>query len=239
MNAIVTLTIGDSPLWEYTLPSMHTACARHGWGLEMIEARTVNVTRCQNPVTNISFEKFQAIDYLDEYDRIMIFDADAMLSPTCPDIFAAVPEDAIGGVMEDVGSRFDNRREWIATIKLMAMDARLDGWNEGYMNSGVMVLSACHREAMTLNLDDVRVRDVSLPDGFNDQNVVNYLAQRSGFPICALGYKWNHMSIFSEEWNGSPDPLDSHIIHYAGLKPEARLERAERDFAAWYKRDVA
>ena len=24
------------------------------------------------------------------------------------------------------------------------------------------------------------------------------------------------MTMFSEEWNGSPDRFDSHIIHYAG-----------------------
>ena len=238
MNAIVTLTIGDSPLWAYTLPSMAAACARHGWGFEQIETRTVNVTRFRHPVWNIAFEKFHALDYLDQYDRIIILDSDAMMSPTCPDIFAAVPEDAIGCVMEDVGRHLTNRREWIATIKAQALDARLEDWHEGYLNSGMVALSRCHREAMTLDMDDIATLEVSRPAGFPSQNVTNYLARRSGFPIYDLGYKWNHMGVFSEEWNGSPNPLDSHIVHYAGLKPGPRLEQAASDFKAWYMRDV-
>jgi len=31
-----------------------------------------------------------------------------------------------------------------------------------------------------------------------------------------LGYKWNHMSMFSEPWNGSLSRFNSYIIHYAG-----------------------
>ena len=235
MNAIVTLTIGDDPLWAYTLPPMAAACARHGWGFETIETRTVNYARSQNAVSNIGFEKFQALEYFDAYDRILILDADAMMSPTCPDIFAAVPENAIGVVMEDVGSRMELRRGLIARIRMMAIDARLDGWTTGYFNSGMVVLSRCHREAMTLDFNDVRTRDVAMPPGFPSQNTTNYLARRSGFPICELGYKWNHMSIFSENWNGAPNPLDSYIAHYAGLKPEPRLERAASDFKAWWR----
>lgn len=235
MNALVTLTIGDSPLWEYTLQAMRVTCAWYGWAFETINTRRVNVTRFGNHVWNVDFEKAQAVDCLDRYDRVLMLDADAMLSPHCGDVFDEVPEDAIGAVYEDVGSRTENRLGQIAMIKELAIDPRLNEWRSGYMNAGVVVFSQCHRDALTLNLADVRVRDVSLRASFPYQNVLNYLCRRSGFPIVDLGYRWNHMSLFDEGANGAPDWRDSHIVHYAGLGPEARLARAQEDYGEWWE----
>ena len=238
MNAIVTLTIGTDPLWEYTLPTMRAACYRHGWALETIGTREVNMTRFDNNVWNIDFEKFQVVDYLATYDRVMLLDADTMLSPRCPDVFERVPVDAIGGVFEDAGSRVKNRRGQIAKIKRSASDPRLLDWRDGYINAGVMVFSKCHREALTLDADDAAVRAISEWPSFPAQNTLNYLCWRSGFPIVNLGYRWNHHRLFDEDWNGAPDRRYAHILHYAGLKPEPRLEQAKSDYEAWRYGDV-
>ena len=237
MNALVTMTIGESPIWAYTLPPMYAACLRHGWAFEQIAMRKSHLARYSDPAMNLMFEKFQTMDYLDRYDRVLMLDADALMSPHCPDVFEAVPEEAIGGVFEDVGSRAKSRSMEIAKIKELAIDPRLGDWRTGYMNSGVMVLSRCHREALTLDFNDVMVRDVSLRRVFPDQNVMNYLCRRSGWPIVDLGYKWNHMTMFSEDWNGSPDWHDSHILHYAGMKEEERLACAPGDYADWWEEE--
>jgi len=238
MNALVTLTIGSLPLWEYTLPPMRAACYRHGWALEMIGTREVNVTRFDNNVWNVDFEKFRVADYLATYDRVLLLDADAMMSPRCPDVFARVPVDAIGAVFEDVGSRTDNRLGQVTKIKELAIDPHLEDWHDGYMNAGMMVFSKCHRDALTLDFGDVMVRDVGMRASFPAQNTMNYLCRRSGFPIIDLGYRWNHIPLFDEDWNGNPDRHDSHILHYAGLGPDARLAQARADYEDWWCGDV-
>jgi len=34
--------------------------------------------------------------------------------------------------------------------------------------------------------------------------------------IYELSYKFNHMSMFSEKWNGRASRFDSYMLHYAG-----------------------
>jgi len=48
------------------------------------------------------------------------------------------------------------------------------------------------------------------------QTHLNYQMMKFRYKYIDLGYKFNHMSIFSESWNGSPSRFDSYIIHYAG-----------------------
>jgi len=237
MNALVTLTIGNDSMWDYTLSSMRSTCERHGWAFEAITTRKVNMARFEAPTWNVSFEKFQVCDYLDRYDRVLLIDADVMMSPECPDIFDAVPEDAIGAVFEDVGSRMKNRQGQIDMIKAHRFRGALgmDEWNTGYMNSGVMVLSKCHRPALAFDMNDPQTRVIAIRKSFPDQNTMNFLCRRSGWPILDMGYKWNHMTVFSEKWNGAPHRRDSHIIHYAGLLPEQRLAWAREDYLAWWR----
>ena len=45
---------------------------------------------------------------------------------------------------------------------------------------------------------------------------ISYQIKNNNLDIFELDYTWNHMSMFSEPWNGSPSRFDSKIIHYAG-----------------------
>ena len=47
----------------------------------------------------------EVADLLDEYDRVLCLDADMIINKDCPNIFEVVPEDKIGTIFEDVGSR--------------------------------------------------------------------------------------------------------------------------------------
>jgi hypothetical protein len=49
-----------------------------------------------------------------------------------------------------------------------------------------------------------------------DAPFYSYQIMRLGYNYVDLGYKWSHMSMFSEAWNGSPSRFDSYILHYAG-----------------------
>ena len=146
-------------------------------------------------------------DLLTEYDRIIQIDSDIIINKTCPNLFNLVPYNMIGTVLEDKGSRLNNRRALINRVQEMWGDI---SWKEGYINTGVFIVSKSHRGIFRRFLGNYWVQD-----GFDDVHL-GYQIHRLGLKIFELDYRFNHMSIFSEEWNGNPLRFDSYIIHYAG-----------------------
>ena len=113
----------------------------------------------------------------------------------------------VGTTFEDKGSRLENRRNLINRVQEMWGDI---GWREGYINTGVFIVSKPHREIFRKFNDRYWVQK-----GFDDVHL-GYQIHRLGLEIFELDYRFNHMSIFSESWNGSPSRLNSYILHYAG-----------------------
>jgi hypothetical protein len=107
-------------------------------------------------------------------------------------------------------------------------------WQYGYINTGVFLVSKVHRNIFQpykgeywtgWGSDDVHL-------GF----MINLYRHR----ICELTYKFNHMTMFSETWNGSPDHLKSFIIHYAGKGIfnkgiKSRLKQIQHDLSVLYR----
>ena len=149
----------------------------------------------------------QMYDLFDEYDRIIQLDSDIMINKTCPDLFQMVPEDCIGSIYEDLGSRRGARRTTMRQAQNHFGDIE---WTEDYINTGVFVVSKQHR-------------DIFLPidgkywEGWGWDDIhLGYQINRLGYKVHELSYLYNHMTMFSEKWNGSPNRFNSHIIHYAG-----------------------
>lgn len=144
---------------------------------------------------------------LEKYDRILHLDTDMLINKNCPNIFDEVPEDMIGIIYEDVGNRAHDRRNKIQLIQQMWGDV---GWTQNYTNAGTFVLSKQHK-------------DIFLPHNNNfwtgpgtaDLHM-SYNIHKYGFKVKELSFKWNHMTMFSEEWNDNADRFESYIIHYAG-----------------------
>lgn len=170
-------------------------------------------------------------ELLSEYDRIAHIDTDILITPNCPNIFEEVPSDCIGTIYEDKGSRASDRFHTIRT----AQDSfgRI-GWNSGYINTGVFVVSKIHADIFQkicgrywcgFGYDDVHL-------GYN----INMQKHK----VHELHWKWNHMTMFSEPWNGCPNRFDSHMIHYAGggvfdkSKYPNRLAQMKADFETLY-----
>lgn len=143
----------------------------------------------------------------DEYDRILHIDTDAIVAPWAPSIFDEVPEDKIGTVFEDRGSRRKARRRCIAAVQEFFGDV---GWITGYINTGFFLTSKCHREIFT------KIDGQYYEDWGHDDVHLGYQIRKYGKEIHELETVWNHMTMFSEGWNGSPDRFDSNVIHYAG-----------------------
>jgi lipopolysaccharide biosynthesis glycosyltransferase len=146
-------------------------------------------------------------DLLNKYDRILSMDTDMVILPNCPNPFEEVPEHKIGSVLEDKGSREMDRVNIMLQIQ---SKYGMVGWTSGYINTGFFIVSKQHKDIFqkingeywtSIGVDDIHI---------------GYLIHKLGFEVHELSYKWNHMSMFSEEWNGSPDRFESYVIHYAG-----------------------
>jgi len=149
--------------------------------------------------------------FLDKYARIIHIDADTIITKSCPNLFEVVPYDTIGLVFEDKGSRAKERRGRIAHIQQVWGDVN---WKTGYFNAGMFVVSRPHKEIFVKRNGKVWGQDFKVFGA--EQTHYGYHITEQGHKVLDLGYKFNHMSMFSERWNGSPSRFDSHIIHYAG-----------------------
>lgn len=153
-------------------------------------------------------------ELLDQYDRILHIDADIVIAKTCPNIFDVVPYDTIGLVFEDKGSRLQNRRARIAHIK--SIYGGNEDWFAGYFNEGVFIVSCPHKEIFTKINGKLWGENFKSFEPGRSQTHFGYQIMKQGHKYIDLGFKFNHMSMFSEPWNGSPSRFSSHIIHYAG-----------------------
>ena len=176
------------------------------------------------------FRIMKHYDLHEIYDRIIHLDTDMLLSPDCPNLFDVVPYDHVGTIHEDTGTRKPQRLECMANAQKKFGDI---GWTEGYINTGVIATSECHRDIYQ------KINGEYFVDWGTDDIHLGYLIKKLGYKVKVLPYQYNHMTMFSEQWNGNPDRFDSHIIHYAGRGVfdngvENKLAQAELDYKRLY-----
>tara|TARA_Y100000310_G_C20598054_1_gene771547 strand:- start:178 stop:882 length:705 start_codon:yes stop_codon:yes gene_type:complete len=177
------------------------------------------------------FRIMKHYDLHEIYDRIIHFDSDILLTPNCPNLFEHVPYDCIGTVYEDVGTRAPNR---IQCMNNAQQQFGQIGWKNGYINTGVFVTSKCHRDIFQ------PINGKFFTEWGTDDVHIGYQIKKHNFKVKPLTYQFNHMTMFSEAWNGSPNRFDSHIIHYAGrgVFEEGvtnKLEQAKLDYKRMYE----
>lgn len=200
-------------------------CKKYKIPLEIISEKKYTENYEGNNIFNM-FEKNQIYDLFEKYNRILRLDWDVLITPKCPNLFDVVPEERIGAVIEDRGSRKENRR-W--RIKKIQEEFNNIGWTSGYFNAGVIVASKKHREIFYTKPEELNLlKNINVED--REQTFLNYKIRQLGFKIFNLNYKFNHMSIFSEPWNNCQNRLQSYIIHYAGSSKEISLKRMELDY---------
>lgn len=167
---------------------------------------------CEEAKTGIGdgmwhFRIMKHYDLHSMYDRIIHLDTDMLLMPNCPDLYEVVPYNSIGTLYEDVGTRKQPRVDCMNNAQNQFGDI---GWNAGYINTGVFVTSECHKDIFQ------KTEGKYFTDWGTDDVHLGYRIKKLGYEVEELGYHFNHMTMFSEPWNNSPNRFDSHIIHYAG-----------------------
>ena len=204
---LLMATCADDIVMEYaqfTLPILKHYADKWDAEFKILEDKSYN----EMGKAMWNFRTMVFYDYFKTYDRILYVDSDIIVNRTCPNLFDIVPYDNIGLVMEDKGSRLKDRRKRIELIK--EVFGGNEHWKEGFLNGGFYIVSKVHRDIFT------KINGELWNGPGYDGNHYCYNIMKYNFKYIDLGYKYNHMAMFSEPWNGSPSRFDSYLLHYAG-----------------------
>jgi len=213
MNAIVTRADNNiKEMTDITHPILKRYAAKCNSDFKIIS---------ENKGLHPHYRIMQCKELLDEYDRIIVLDSDMLILNSCPDLFELVPDDSIGVVYEDKGSRQEDRLSRIKKIQDLRGNI---GWDSDYINTGCFVVSKIHQSIfVTKNLyNDLGYDDVEL----------GYQIHKRRFNIFELPYTFNFMSMWTESWCGAKKS-DAFIIHYAGngfVLLEDRVAQIKNDY---------
>jgi hypothetical protein len=170
------------------------------------------------------YQKLELGKLLRQYERVLYIDTDILVRDDAPDIFAIVPDDALGALEE--GHFYADRKEW--TLHYMRSNGYEPcGWDGRYFNAGVLVLSQAHRNLFVPPRVEI--------DNFREQTYLNVLFAMNRTKIFELPHRFNR--IYCMDGFYGEQRFDSYFLHYAGINlllPEnEQLELMRTDLAIW------
>lgn len=220
-KALVTLAIDFDTCFRLSEPFFQDFASRYGYDYLPIRSRKINCqlqwrkSRC-----NLHLEKFQMGELLEQYDRVLYFDADVLVSPRCPDIAELVSAQSVGVVEDPAGDLW-----WKRQAEIQHMEKRfgkLPEWDQRYFNAGMLMVSCRHKELLTFN------RKRLLPGRWPDQTALNYFSAQWSLQKTFLDPRYNFLP-GHEGWEQTKTRLDAFVIHYAGETAKALMaEDAEQ-----------
>lgn len=207
--AIVTMTIGDEAesIGHYSLPTMRAYAKRCNADFILLEQSSLGRE------FNAFYEKCQVAKLLEHYERVLYLDADILVLPDSPDVFAMVPADRFGAVSVDSVFRHLERSKRLTQQVLGTID-----WNQPYFNAGVMLVSRAQQALVAVEseiIDRWHRGVLALGEGsFHDQDLYNYRLNALGLPLFDMGRAFN----FTRAWGDFHQRFAQSFVHYAGLK---------------------
>jgi hypothetical protein len=207
-HGIIVTVVGAQAEAEWAITSPSVRAYAEAIGAELVVCRD----GAGLPVPRL---KAVCLPAAETFDRVILMDADILVRPGAPDLFAIVPPGSVGAYPE--GRHF-------AREALAAEAAALHGAPpfpaEDYVNTGVMVLSRGQ-------LGVLRVLGEGLVAGrIPDQDTQNVALHRLGLPLHRLGPEFNLMA-------SGRHPADwrcGWMLHAAGA-PKLRYQRRH----AWWR----
>jgi lipopolysaccharide biosynthesis glycosyltransferase len=168
------------------------------------------------------WEKFQIYDLLNKYERILFIDTDIIIREDCPNIFDVVPLNKIGLFNE---APYTERSKEMMINSCKEYDIKLPSWNGKYYNTGVMVISRCHKYLF-------KKPNKEYNGSFWEQTYINIKIAENNLEVFELNYKFNRMTCM-DQFTGE-ERHASYIIHYAGCpNPEWVLNIIPKDLQRW------
>ncbi len=169
------------------------------------------------------YKKLDLGKLLDVYDRVLYLDNDILIREDAPDIFALVPQDALG-VLEE--SRYVDRTLEVVPF-MVSLNFNPANWDRRYYNTGVMVLSKPHKNLFAQPLVE--------RDHYGEQTFLNLMIAHTKTKTYSLPHRFNRMLVMDSDHG--EDRADSYFLHYAGvhryLDEAAQLNMIAGDLARW------
>jgi len=189
---LATVTIGEKcqEMAAITHPSIRAYAEKIGAKFLVIDKGTV--------YPHPSWEKFQAYDLFEEYDRILLMDTDIIVRKDCPNLFDIVPEDSLG--MFDEAPYHDRSAPMMHAC--LKYNQFID-WDGKYYNGGVIVASKIHR--------DLFERPKETHDCYIEQGYLNISIRTKNIKMFDIGRKFNWL------YSTGGDRSSAFIVHYAGV----------------------
>lgn len=193
---------------------------------------------------NIVLDKLRVGDYLNEYNRIIYFDADMAIRPDCPDLFELVPEHMFGAFEEAYSFvKFIDGKPYDTGAMRERLACALDlciAWNLKipieylgdveklyYFNMGMYVCSKQH-QVLFKPQREVFTNPVGV--GMPEQCYMNWGLLQNKMPVYHLPVCFNCMpQSFQVNYKDC-----NYVLHFAGYpQAEERLERMKSVLEYW------
>ena len=228
-RAIVVVSIGERPWWP-ALAERVKAYARR------VDADVLGVTSLRGSTAGEA-KRIKLVVARDAfaagYRRILILDDTVAIRNDTPNLFAKVPEYAIGATIEDF--RIRKNAQVLARLSSLKYSSCT---NDVWFNSGVVVLSWVHAGMLTAIPSEVR------DELFWDQGILNARRSDFRFPLVDLGYEYNYVGSFETTNQATapfPSATEAYMVHgTTGLlrPPEERRAYLEDVLMKWSRRGL-
>jgi tetratricopeptide (TPR) repeat protein len=163
------------------------------------------------------YDKWQLYDLLTDYDRTLFLDADIIVRPDCPDLFAMVPSDHVAGENELLS--FPAQEKYLNDF----LEAAGMHWLPCpfYLNGGVILASRIHRDIF--RPPEVVLEQIPWPE----QSHLNARLIGEGVPVHFLPPEFN------DRHRRAQYLRKSYLLHYSVIPVEEKIKRAKRDLSRW------
>ena len=237
MNLIYQVYIGkQSKLYDHCIESVKTYADKHN--CEHFVLREPILKILPDPKkTNRSkescgrygclpiYEKENAFDLLDKYDKIAIIDSDIWIRPNAPNIFDELGESEFGAVLERDMPITDKYRNKISSYSIGQYKSLTDvdwNWKDGiaeFYNMGMMVFNKDLKKYLNGQsaLEFIRRPEFKkFVDGegmwkwSTDQTLLNYWVKKENINTKNMNWKWNGL------YKGVKDDKvkEAHFVHF-------------------------
>jgi lipopolysaccharide biosynthesis glycosyltransferase len=221
-NLIYKVKLGDSnPLYDWCIESSEKYCKKHSID-HIVQTEPIlkinpdwkNTNRSKQSCSKFGclpiLEKHNALDFLSQYDQILILDADVYIKETASNIFLQPKEDAVfSGVLEcemPITPQYRKKILQYSKGQYASIAKSVPGWSstpkDGYpfWNMGVMLLSNKFLDYM----NGMKAKEFLLQKQFKpfvdgkgnwkwstDQTLMNWWIRKTGMKTENLEWKWN------------------------------------------------
>ena len=202
-RAIIVVSIGDrhQSIYSQTRRSIEEYARRIGADLLNVDSVGVLPTELVQVVCTRSYAskreplpyvaKCWAIyDALGSFERVALLDSTCVVQNQCADLFELVSPRSVGGWNESTMTDF---KSWKIDMRLAKEKRALD--LPLYLNTGVLVVSRCHRELFS---PGKIISNLDLFHGpYPDQLFINIMLAQSHTPVCELSRAYNYVPVFN------------------------------------------